>query len=87
MFDQRIERLASGVHVPTACYRIVLDEEHGQPRVLAFLAPQTATGDEPLAQVLTSVREVEQQTGLDFDPELPKEVQERMESAKAERLW
>ncbi len=87
VFDQRIERLASGVEIPDAFYRIILDEENGQPRVLAFLAPQTITGKEPLAQFLTSVREIERQTGLDFYPELPKEVQERMESAKAERLW
>ncbi len=87
VFDQRIERLASGVEIPDAFYRIILDEENGAPRVLAFLAPQTITGKEPLAQFLISVREVERQTGLDFYPELPKEVQDRMESAKAERLW
>ena len=52
-----------------------------------FIAPQTVTGHEPLTQFLTSVREIEQQTGLDFYPDLPREVQDRMESAKAERLW
>lgn len=87
VFAGAVKQLPSGVHVPTACYRIVLDEEHGQPRVLAFLAPQTATGHEPLAQFLTSVREVEQRTGLDFFPALPKEVQERMETVRAEKLW
>ena len=45
------------------------------------------TGHEPLTQFLTSVREIEQQTGLDFFAELPKDVQDRMETAKAERLW
>ena len=55
--------------------------------VLAFIAPQTVSGHEPLTQFLTSVREIETQTGLDFFPELPKEVQERIETVKAERLW
>lgn len=87
VFAGAVKQLPSGVHVPTACYRIVLDEEHGQPRVLAFLAPQTATGHEPLAQFLTSVREVEQQTGLDFFPALPKELQDRMETPRADSLW
>ena len=87
MFDQRIERLASGVEIPDAFYRIILDEENGLPRVLAFIAPQTVTGNEPLSQFLSSVREIERQTGLDFYPELPKEVQERLETGKAERLW
>ncbi len=87
VFDQRIERLASGVEIPDAFYRIILDEENGTPRVLAFIAPQTVTGSEPLAKFLVSVREIERQTGLDFYPELPKETQDRMEVLKAERLW
>lgn len=61
--------------------------KNGQPRVLAFIAPQTVTGHETLAQFLTSVREVEKQTGLDFYPDLPRELQDRMETVKVERLW
>ncbi len=87
VFAGEVKKLHGGVDVPSAFYRIILDEENGQPRVLAFIAPQTVTGHEPLVQFLTSVREVERQTGLDFYPELPKEVQDRMESAKADRLW
>ena len=68
-------------------YRILLDKEVGQPRALAFIAPQTATGRESLDAFLASVRDVEAQTGLNFHPALPKEVQDSMESAKAERLW
>ena len=87
VFAGEVKKLPSGVDIPTAFYRIILDEENGQPRVLAFIAPQTVTGHEPLAQFLTSVREIERQTGLDFYPELPREVQERFETGKAERLW
>ena len=87
VFAGDVKKLPSGVDVPTAFYRIILDEENGQPRVLAFIAPQTVTGHEPLAQFLTSVREIERQTGLDFYPELPKEVQDRFETPRAERLW
>lgn len=87
VFNGTVKKLHGGVDVPNAFYRIILDEESGQPRVLAFLAPQTVTGNEPLSQFLTSVREIEKQTGLDFYAELPKEVQERMETVKAERLW
>ena len=87
VFDDHPQKLRGGVEVPVACYRIILDEENGQPRVLAFIAPQTVTGHEPLTQFLTSVREIEHQTHLDFFPELAKEVQDRMEAVKAERLW
>ncbi len=87
VFSGEPKKLRGGVDVPTACFRIILDEENGQPRVLAFLTPQTVTGHEPLAQFLTTVREIERETGLDFYPELPKEVQDRMETVKVERLW
>ena len=87
VFAGDVKKLPSGVDVPTAFFRIILDEENGQPRVLAFIAPQTVTGHEPLAQFLTSVREIERQTGLDFHPQLPKDVQDRMETVKAARVW
>ena len=87
VFSGEVKKLRGGVDVPAACYRIILDEENGQPRVLAFIAPQTVSGHEPLTQFLTSVREIETQTGLDFFPELPKDGQERIETVKAERLW
>lgn len=87
VFAGDVKKLPSGVDVPTAFYRIILDEENGAPRVLAFIAPQTVTGHEPLPQFLTSVREIEKQTGLDFYPEMPREVQDRIETPRADRLW
>jgi len=87
VFSGEHRKLPSGVDIPAAFYRIILDEEAGQPRVLAFLVPQTGTGHEPLAQYLTSVREIERETGLDFFAGLPQHVQDRMETTRAERLW
>lgn len=87
VFTGEVKKLPSGVDVPTAFFRIILDEKNGQLRVLAFITPQTVTGQEPLAQFLTSVREIERQTGLDFYSELPKDVQDRMETVKAARVW
>ena len=87
VFSGAVKKLHGGVDVPSAFYRIILDEENGHPRVLAFIAPQTVTGNEPLSQFLTSVREIERQTGLDFFAELPREVQDRFETPRAERLW
>lgn len=87
VFSGEVKKLRGGVAVPAACFRIILDEENGQPRVLAFLTPQTVTGHEPLAQFLTSARDVERETGLDFYAELPREIQDRMETVKAAGLW
>ncbi len=87
VFAGEVKKLPSGVDVPTAFYRIILDEENGQPRVLSFIAPQTATGQEPLSQFLTNVREIEQLTGLDFYPDLPRQVQDKFEIPRAQKLW
>ncbi len=87
VFAAPAKKLPSGVDVPTAFYRIILDDENGRLRTLAFLAPQTMTGHEPLAQFLTSVREIEHQTGLDFFPGLPREIQDGIETLQAEGLW
>lgn len=87
VFDGRVEKLQSGVEIPDAFYRIILDEESRGPRVLGFIVPQTVTGREPFTDFLTSVREIERQTGLDFFPNLPKEVQDQMEAVRANVVW
>lgn len=79
--------LGEGVAVPTACFKILIDEhEHGL-RAQAFIIPQDVKGDESPAQFLVSVREVENRTGLDFFPDLPAEAQESLETWIAPRLW
>jgi endonuclease G, mitochondrial len=82
-----VPRLSSGVAVPKACFKIIIQEERGQPRVLAFMMPQDVTGSEQLGLFLTTVREIEQETGLDFLNELPREIQDRVESERAPQMW
>ena len=48
---------------------------------------QTVQGDESPAQFLTSVDEVEKETGLDFMSELPDEVENRVEAGVAAGMW
>jgi hypothetical protein len=43
---------------------------------LAFIMPQEVAGDEALGGFLTSVDEVERQTGLDFLADLPDDVED-----------
>ena len=74
------------MQVPKASYKIIIDEEHGEPRVLASIIPQTVTGNEDPGAYLTSVDEIDKQTGLDFMSELPDAVEIRLE-AVASRLW
>lgn len=87
VFGTHDGHLRHGVDVPEACYKIIVDEENGRVRVLAFIIPQTVTGNEDAARFLTSVDEVEKETGLDFMSDLPDEVENRVEAEKAERMW
>ncbi len=87
VFDATPPRLRSGVAVPKACFKIIIQEEYGQPRLLAFVMPQDATGSEQLGLFLTSVRAIEQETGLDFLNEMPRELQDKVESERAPQLW
>lgn len=69
-----------GPAVPTAFYRIWLDELQGEPRVLALRVPQSVRGDERLDRFVVAVDRIEAETGLDFFPELPHAMQRRLEA-------
>lgn len=84
-----VKKLRSGVSVPVAFYKIIVDEQHGRggkPRLFAVIMPQTVKGTESPRQFTRSVREIEAQTALDFLSELPPEVQAELES-KAFSMW
>jgi len=81
------EHLASGIAVPTNCYKILVDEQDGKPRVLAFIIKQDVNGTEQFANFLTNVDFIERKTGLDFLADLPDEEENKLEALTAGRLW
>ena len=85
IYDADIQRLKSGVEIPDAFFKIVLDvdEETKGIRVLAFIMPNEKCKGE-LAEYLVAVDEVESKTGLDFYWELEDGVEEKVEGVKAE---
>lgn len=87
VFDAAIERLASGVEVPDACYKIIADEDGGKLRVLAFIIPQDTPTQARIESYLTSVDEVERETGLDFLADLPDDVENQIEAQRPTTLW
>lgn len=81
------DRLASGVAIPAGFYHIMVSKPKDRLRVCALLFPQDAPrGAHPRAY-LTSVREIEALTGLDFFADLSQDEQDELELSPASRLW
>ncbi|WP_239650021.1 DNA/RNA non-specific endonuclease [Methylocucumis oryzae] len=90
IFKGSVERLSSDwrVEVPDAFYKVYLTESNsGRHHALAFIAPQTVSGKEPLSQFVTTIDDVEAQTGLDFFAELPDSQEKALESSHDQAAW
>lgn len=82
-----IREIPSGVPIPDAFYKIIIDEQHGALRVLAFLFSQNSSGKTKPEEALCSVDTIETNTGMDFFPELPEAIQKQLESTVPNGLW
>lgn len=91
VFSGMVERLSSDwmVEIPDAFFKIYITEAApGKPAIaLAFLVPQTVNGHEPLAQFLTSIDNIEMQTGIDFFAELDDRTEAHLEAAIEPLPW
>lgn len=90
IFDEQIERLLGKfIEIPDAFYKIFIAPPKGDRdiEVLAFVVPQDVKGHEPLAKFVTSVREIENLTGLDFMHRLPQTLQDELETTKNPQAW
>ena len=79
--------LLRGHNVPSACYKIIVDELNGNPRILAFIIEQDIEGTEGFNNFLTSVDKIEQKTGSDFLSDLPDDIENRVEAQVPAKLW
>lgn len=92
VFDQDIVRLPTTfrVEVPDAFFKIFAAPSggaDGQPKLLAFVVPQTVKGNEPLDRFVTSVDHVEELTGFDFFSAMEPVLQSRLEAAVDPAAW
>ena len=87
LFHGASERMASGVPIPNAFYKIQVDEHEGRIRAQAFIMSQDADDRARLTTMLTTVDEVERLSGLDFFPDLPDDVEAPFEAAMPPRPW
>jgi endonuclease G len=74
------------VAVPDAYYKIVLDYEHQPIKAVAFIIPNAGCTSS-FWQFSTSIDNVEQKTGINFFPQLPDSVENRLESEVAKNNW
>ncbi|WP_452222925.1 DNA/RNA non-specific endonuclease [Lacinutrix chionoecetis] len=74
------------VAVPNQFYKVIIDNNSGETKMLAFLMDHGAS-NEPLYKFVVAVDEVEKLTGIDFFPELDDETEERLEASSNYKNW
>ena len=87
IFDRNRETMDSGVEIPDAFYKIFVDENNGQFRMLSFIIPQNVHGNEKIQSFFASVDQVEEASGFDFFWALTDPFENRIEEQKASALW
>lgn len=72
------------VAVPEKYYKVILDMN--QPKAIAFIMKNEGSQN-PLRSFAVSIDEVERQTGLDFFPQLPDDLETKLESQQDMDAW
>ena len=88
IFDSVSETIpGTGAEIPDRFYKIVVDEDNGQPRALAFIMEEDTTSPATLTSFLVSVNTVQTAAGLNFFAGLDDTVEAALESAMPTALW
>jgi len=74
------------VSVPNQFYKVLIDNNTGKTKVIAFLMPHK-NSNKPLYEFVVSVDEIEQLTGIDFFPELNDKIEDRLEASSSYKDW
>jgi endonuclease G len=74
------------VSVPNQFYKIILDNNSGKTKMIAFLMPHKDS-NKPLYEFVVSVDKVEALTGIDFFPELNDNVENNLEASNSYKAW
>ena len=87
VFGANPPALRGGVRVPESFFMIIVDENEGRLRSLAFLAPQDTPANAAPERCLTTIDEIQRRTGLDFLSELDDGAERAVEQQRAKRVW
>lgn len=74
------------VSVPNYFYKVLLDYTQPEIKAIAFLLPHKDS-NKPLYEFVISIDELEQKTGIDFFPELPDNIENKLEANTNYKNW
>ncbi|MGB1308207.1 MAG: DNA/RNA non-specific endonuclease [Oceanihabitans sp.] len=74
------------VAVPNQFYKVLIDTNSGETKMLAFLLDHKDS-NKPLYNFVVSVDEIEKRTGIDFFAELDDAVENKLEASAAYKNW
>lgn len=74
------------VAVPKHFYKVLIDVNTGEPKMITFLIPHEPS-NKPLHEFVVSVDSLEALTGIDFFPELEDDVEDRLEASSDYKAW
>jgi len=79
----------TNIAIPQAFYKIFITPKNGlsPPQALAFIMPQTAKPNDSLIKYVTSIDEIEKQTGIDFFWQLDDKIEQKIESEIKYKSW
>ena len=87
IFKEKGNWINNAVKIPSHNFMIIKVVVNSELWMMAFLVPQDIEGNEPLEPYLASVNEVEQLTGLNFNPLLSPDFADSIEKAIPLMLW
>lgn len=79
--------IREAVQVPSHYFKIIKVEVDGELWMKAFLVPQDLAKGEAPEPYLTTVKEIESLTGLNFNPDLQTALADSLENIRLTRLW
>lgn len=74
------------VSVPNQFYKVLIDNNSGQTKMIAFLMPHEDS-QQPLYKFVVSVDKIEELTGIDFFAELEDRLENKLEASSSYKGW
>jgi endonuclease G len=74
------------VSVPNQFYKVLIDNNTGKTKMIAFLMPHE-NSKKPLYEFVVSVDSIEKLTGIDFFPELEDTIENKLEASSSYKDW